>query len=376
MKRVILLLVACLLLLSACGPDNQAYYERAQRYLGAGDLTTAERLFDQLGEYADAADYSAYCRALRALKEGRYSLARSGFAELGTFKSSARYLRYVEALAAPPEQALHLLDALGTFADSAERASALRAELPQSALHEAQLLMGQAAWDRALEVLAPYRWDAEADALAALCEDALFDAAEIRFPTAGLTDAAELMELYTRAGEHSGSAERIADLQERFGPSLALLACADRHPHVCYGGYPIDEGGVMSPVCWQVIRVEGLTLTLLACQVLDAGAETLSSLAPAAVPSAADLTAIPIELRQCGATEHAEANGVMTEGSGAAWFLADRTANGQQLAVGMDGQVFAADPEASGCGVRPLLVIPLEALSLTGGSGTAEDPFS
>lgn len=374
MKRILPILLACLLL-SGCGPSLQVRYERAQLYLGAGDQATAARLFDQLGEYADSADYAAYCRALYALDRGEYALARAGFAELGSFRSSARYLRYAEALAAPPEESLALLGTLGTFADCAERAARLRTELPQTAVQAARLMMEHAAWDQALEVLSPYRWDAEADALAGLCENAVYDAAEQRFAAASLADAADLIERYTLAGSHPGSADRLESLRERFGPSLALLACAAQHPHVCCASYPIDESGVPSPVCWQVLRVEGQTLTLLACQVLDAGNDALPALAQASLPTAADLTVIPVDMRRCGATAYALANGVAEEDGRAAWCLADSTANGRRLAVGADGQVYAADPEDA-FGVRPVLVIPLEALALTGGSGTAEDPFS
>ena len=98
-KLSILAVLLCMALtLTSCGSrDIGEYYEAAQLYLGCKDYAYAAELFEQLGEYADSADYALYARALQAIEEENFALARANFEAVNPFKSSGRYLMYLDA---------------------------------------------------------------------------------------------------------------------------------------------------------------------------------------------------------------------------------------------------------------------------------------
>lgn len=376
MKQLCLILTACLVCLTGCTGSNQGYYERAQRYLGAGDYDTAAYLFDQLGEYEDSADYAAYARALDALETGDLALARRAFTALDGFKHSAQYLIYLDAQEAGPAEALVLYESLGAFADSAALADVLRDAVPEEALTRARRLMEARSYAEALAVLHDQQTGA-AEELTEACREALYRAAESRYPTADLADAPSLMADYAALAGFQESAARLAELTERFAAPLTLLGCAEANPYVYWGSYPASVDGTPSPMLWRVVRVEGTTVTLLAEHVLDAAPlATPSDLSALTLPDAGLLTLLPETLRRCEPTEYAVSHGVAVDADGAAaWLLADRS-DSEQLAVLPDGTVGALSAqETSSAGVRPVVVVPLTDLSLTGGDGSREDPF-
>ena len=93
-----LLAAVCCLCMTACASSNQDTYEYAESALGIGEYDAAIALFEQLGEYRDAAVYRLYAEALEALAEGELDLARANFELIAPFKSSDLYLACIEAV--------------------------------------------------------------------------------------------------------------------------------------------------------------------------------------------------------------------------------------------------------------------------------------
>lgn len=301
MKRMLILL-PLLLCLSGCVPSNDAYYQQAQLYLGNGDFTSAAKIFNQLGEYADAADYALYCAALDALEDGRLTLARANLTLLGDFKSSGRYLQYITALEAEEagslEEALALFEALGSFEDSLLHAEALREAIPERDLSHARALMGASRWQQALQLLenlhgyedsallmeecreniqldaydqAISLYDAQqyeealaafeslgetldAPARARMCRGAMYQQLEEEYPAASMATAADLIARYEEMEDYYESPHRLSDLKSRFAVNLRLLSAAYARPFVAFGQ------GLM----WRVSGAEGGHLRLQA----------------------------------------------------------------------------------------------------------------
>lgn len=128
-----LLAAVCCLCMTACASSNQDTYEYAESALGIGEYDVAIALFEQLGEYHDAAVYLLYAEALEALAEGELDLARANFELIAPFKSSDLYLACIEAVeldrAGETAAALAIYRRLGTFADANVRAAELSDDL-------------------------------------------------------------------------------------------------------------------------------------------------------------------------------------------------------------------------------------------------------
>lgn len=93
MKRIVGFLLCVALLLSLCGCNSQDYKKAAALYQD-GDFSSAKVIFDELGDYEDAAAMSKDCSynmAIELLNDGAYSEAYALFAELGNYKDSAEY---------------------------------------------------------------------------------------------------------------------------------------------------------------------------------------------------------------------------------------------------------------------------------------------
>ena len=97
---VILALTTALLTGCVLNATPRTLYEHALLTLGAGEYGVARTYFSQLGEYRDAAEYALYAGALEAWAEGDTALARRTLESLHPFKSSGRYLTYLDALEA------------------------------------------------------------------------------------------------------------------------------------------------------------------------------------------------------------------------------------------------------------------------------------
>ncbi len=433
MKKPFLLLIVCGLCLTvtACSrPTNREYYEEAQLYLGAGDFEAAAMLFSQLGEYEDSAEYALYCAGLYALENGDHALARTDMLAVLPFKSSARYLSYLDALqaeeAGEPETALALYEALGSFEDSRMQAERLREEIPEAAMQEGRRLMVAKEYEQALEIFLGLEGYGQSDlyadncrkaidraaydAAAALCQagdhlgamkaflalgdklDAADRAADCRAElvsaldaaavTAGVTDAAALIEGYTAIGDDAALA-CAEELTARFGVNLRVLQSADAQPFVLLGSYPMGESGVESALLWRVIKAEGETLTLLCGSVIDASpVATVTDLklteaeqaavTAHALPSMSDLAALS-DLT-CAATPYAVAQGVPQEGGQALYWLRDSLESGLHPVVTGDGGLQVPGEEMTP-GVRPMVTLSLREHVFTAGTGTAEDPF-
>lgn len=308
MKRIALLLLlpALLLGLSSCAQSNQEYYHHAQLYLGNGDFEMAALLFDQLGEYEDAADYALYCAALNALAQDDLSLAKANLTLISPFKSSQRYLDYIAALELEGEgkleEALTIFDGLGSFEDSLTHARNLRETIPQRDLSHARALMGADRWEQALTVLeglngygesalliqhcqeqiaqaaydqaiAMYDSGQYTDAMAAfealgdtldapararMCRSAMYHQLEEDYASACMANAQELMDRYAEMEDYLSSPQRLRDLQERYAVNLKLTAAAYARPYVAFGS---SDGA--SSLLWRVSQVEGSHATLL-----------------------------------------------------------------------------------------------------------------
>lgn len=289
MKLLLLLLPA--LLLCSCAVPNDAYYQQAQLYLGSDDYAVAADMFGQLGEYADAADYTLYCQGLLAMEQGQWDVAKANMALVDPFKSSARYLQYIAACQQEAEgdlsQALSGFAALGSFEDSAERAEALREEIPRQQLSRAKALMDASHWAQAasiLESLTGYENGAEllekcqnrlqreaydqaaslydsgryeeamaafealdgaldADIRAQMCRNAMYCQLEEEYAAASMDTAQDLMARYAEMEDYLASPLRLQALQERFAVNLQLAR--SEAPYVSFAG-----------CIWQVRQVE------------------------------------------------------------------------------------------------------------------------
>ena len=428
MKKITLaaLLLCAALMLTACtASDISEYYQSAQLYLGSGHYEDAAALFAQLGEYADAADYTLYSRALQALQEEDYGLARANLEAVQPFKSSGRYLAYLDALDAEKngdlEAALALYEELGSFCGSDEDAARLREAIPEAAVKEGRDLMAKGDYAAAREIFLGLDGYGASETLAANCENALnkaaWDAAEAlvksgdrlaameaftamgetlgadkrvaairadihaeldkRFAAVTLATAPELIAAYAElAGDETAQA-RMEELNARFGRNLSLLTMAE--PRLLLGSYPQAESGEECAVCWRVIKAEGSRLTLLAENVLDASAEASaipvaftdaekSAVGEVLLPAMADLAALT-DLT-CSATAYAAA-----QGAEAAYWLRDSLENGLHPVISAEG-TMALPAEQTVIGVRPMLTLDLEKLTFTKGDGSAEDPFA
>lgn len=298
MKLLLLLLLPALLLCS-CTATNDAYYQQAQLYLGNDEYATAADMFGLLGEYADAADYTLYCQGLAAMEQGQWEVAKADMALVEPFKSSTRYLQYITACQQEASgdltQALSAFSALGSFEDSAERAEALREEIPRRQLSRAKALMDASHWAQAaslLESLTGYENGAElleecrmrlqreaynqaaslydsgryeeamaafealdgaldADIRAQMCRSAMYYQLEEAYAAASMTTAQDLMARYAEMEDYLASPLRLQALQERFAVNLQLARAES--PYVRFAGH-----------IWQVQQVES------GCAVLEA----------------------------------------------------------------------------------------------------------
>lgn len=435
MKRAWAWMAALTLAFAAggCAASNQTYYEQAQRYLGCGDYTTAAQLFRQLGEYQDAAEYALYCEGLYALSQGDLALAQADLAEVAPFKSSERYLRY---LAARSQQgsgdltgALEGYEALGTFADSAELAAALREAIPLQQLAQCETLIraGQYAQAQALldtmalseavsalreecrqgieklqydQACALYDGGRYEEALAAfealgdsldaparmmLCRSAMYRQAVSTTPT--FENAQQLMEDFRTLEDYLDSAEHLVALEERYGANLRLAQAAEDGPVVALGSYPIQESGAPGSLTWTVTELRGSQATLLCREVIDAVPMASATDLPIdwggaevslALPSQADVAQEPAHALRTPATAYALAQGVRHHADGSAWWwLADIAAPGRAKIVWYNGNILmgGVDEGEAVVGVRPLARLDLERVFFDRGTGTAEDPF-
>lgn len=425
------LLAATALTVTACSSSGlHDCYEEAQLYLGCGECEMAARLFSQLGEYADSADYALYCAGLAAIREGELALARANLSAVYPFKSSGRYLTYLEALereaAGDGEGALEIFEMLGSFENSHRKAEALRTAIPEGKLQQGRQLMAEgdyaaaraifaalngygasaalertcaemlsrAACDEAAQMAAAgnllgalHAYEALGDALdaperAASCRRELHTQLQARFDAVTLADAPALMADYEALADDSAR-QKAAELNARYGVNLQLLSCIGSQPYVLLGSYPTGQSGLESALCWRVLKADGSTVTLLCESVIDAApvatmtslqltSEESAAVTAATLPSAADLSSLT-DL-SCAATPYALAQGVSQEQGLALYWLRDSLESGMHPAVNPSGVLtLPQDPILPG--IRPLITLSLENYSFTKGSGTAEDPF-
>lgn len=428
-KLPLLALLLCMALtVTACArTDIGGYYESAQLYLGCGDYEYAAELFSQLGEYEDAADYALYATALQALRDEDYALARANLEAVNPFKSSGRYLMLLDAIDAEAdgnmESALALYEKLGTFAGADEQAARLQKAIPEAAIQEGRALMNQGEYEAARALFLSLEGYGASKTLAESCTTALNKAAyqaaddlaksgdllaameaftalgdtlgaakraqeclnaihkdlDKQYAAVTLATAPALLDAYALLGEDEVALARMAELTARFGTNLSLLTAED--PQVALGSYPQAESGEEQPVLWRVIRNEGSLLTLLSDQVLDASPEATivpvtfteaEAVGEVTLPAMADLAA-RAELK-CTATAYALAQGVPVDGGFAAYWLRDSLESGLHPIISASG-AMALPEEGMTPGVRPMVVIDLEKIVFTAGSGTAEDPF-
>ena len=432
MKRIWAWIMAAMLC-GGCSDRNVDYYEHAQRYLGCGEYEMAAHVFDQLGEYRDAAAYSLYARALEALAAGDHALARTNMALVDPFKSSGLYLAYLDALALKEsgalEDALAAFEALGTFAESAEMATALRTAIPLQQLARCEALVEAGAYDEALALLAQipvseasealrescrqgilraqydqacllYQQKEYEAALAAfealgevldaparvtLCRSAMYRQAASTVPT--LENAAQLMADFRALGDYLDSAEQLSALEARFDRTLALMAA--ELPRVQLGAYPVQESGEPGLLTWRVIAVEGTQAMLLCEQVIDAGSVATATDLPIdwghaadavtlRLPEAEEVSRLPEQLLRAQATPYAMAQGARHHADGAAWWwLADEAGEGRRQIVWYTGVLLPGGVEETETvvGVRPVAELDLAAYAITAGEGTAQEPY-
>lgn len=429
----LLLVLSMGLTLAGCAcRTNQEYYERAQLLLGSGDCQEASELFSALGEYRDAADYALYAAALCAMQEDEYDLARADLNQVHPFKSSGRYLTYLDALSAEEsgdlEQALTLFRSLGSFEDSADEAERIAKAIPEQAMHEGRSLMSRGEYEAARAIFLSLGDYGQARALVNSCTqaiakrtyaaaDSLADAGDLlgalsaftamgdtldaperaqalrdtiieglddRIREATLSTAPTLMTICQALSEDPAYQQMYETLRERFEVSLSLLEDAKSGtPCVMLGAYPMGESGLESPLCWDVIGVDGAIVTLLCRQVIDASPIATSTdllltdaesaaILQSTLPAAADLASMS-DLT-CSATPYAVAQGVDGFGGTALYWLRDMLESGVHPVVGENGALTLPAQDMTP-GIRPMVRLNLDEYPLTAGSGTPDDPY-
>lgn len=430
-KLSILAVLLCMALtLTSCGSrDIGEYYEAAQLYLGCKDYAYAAELFEQLGEYADSADYALYARALQAIEEENFALARANFEAVSPFKSSGRYLMYLDArdeeVDGKLEDALALYEKLGSFMGANQAVERLEKAIPEAVIKEGRALMNKGDYVAARELFLSLDGYGASKALADNCTLALnkaayseadkleesgdllgameaftalgeaLDAAEraadcraaihaeldTQYAAVTLATAPNLMDAYAALEDDEIAAARTTELTARFGKNLELITMSGAYVEL--GAYPQAESGAEQPVRWAVIKREGAVLTLLSVNVLDASAEAI---APAIVfneaeaaavrevqlPSVADLALL--NDRTAAATAYALAQGVASEEGATSFWLRDSLENGMHPVIAPSG-TLSLPAEGAVYGLRPLITLNLDSFSFASGSGTESDPF-
>lgn len=430
-KLSILAVLLCMALtLTSCGSrDIGEYYEAAQLYLGCKDYAYAAELFEQLGEYADSADYALYARALQAIEEENFALARANFEAVNPFKSSGRYLMYLDArdeeVDGKLEDALALYEKLGSFMGANQAVERLEKAIPEAAIKEGRALMNKGDYVAARELFLSLDGYGASKALADNCTLALnkaayseadkleesgdllgameaftalgeaLDAAEraadcraaihaeldTQYAAVTLATAPNLMDAYAALEDDEIAAARTAELTARFGKNLELITMPGAYVEL--GAYPQAESGAEQPVRWVVIKREGAVLTLLSVNVLDASAEAMApaivfneaeaaAVSEVQLPSVADLALL--NDRTAAATAYALAQGVASEEGATSFWLRDSLENGMHPVIAPSG-TLSLPAEGAVYGLRPLITLNLDSFSFASGSGTENDPF-
>ena len=102
-KRVLLLLCACVLILSSCNNRSLNDYDKGRLLLSEGKYSEAEALFRQSGE--QASDYLKYTQAIQLGRSGEYQKAVELLRELGDFLDSREEATAYEEKAEEERQA-------------------------------------------------------------------------------------------------------------------------------------------------------------------------------------------------------------------------------------------------------------------------------
>lgn len=429
MKKLLALTLTLLMVLSlaGCSSSTQSLYEQAQIYLGTQEYLDAASMFEQLGEYSDAADYALYARALDALESGDQLLARNTFTSLGNFKSAPRYLAYLDAeqlaFAGEIDEALMAFEKLGVFYHSADRADDMRVLRRQATLHQAELQLKAGNIEAAQELIGPYAATDEGKALmnscdtalkhaaydaaqalyaagsyleaydafialddtldaasrAQLCRAALYRQAEEAYPDVTLIDCDRLMAIYNKLSGYLNADDRFDALFDAYGARLALLEEAAEHPYVICGKAETAASDAATPVVWRVLTADQETATLVCCAVLTSrAAATASDLTmDLTVP---ETPAEPVLSTAADWTMDAEAVQSMLEDSSA---LQTILTGSDSLCARWMATLQQADqatlcgciPADDGLGLRPVISVPMGTWPLTGGLGTWADPY-
>ncbi len=430
-KLFILTVLLCMALtLTACGTrEIGEYYEHAQLYLGCKDYDYAAELFEQLGEYADSADYALYARALQAIEEEDYALARANLEAVDSFKSSSRYLLYLDAVDAEAdgklEEALVRYQKLGSFMGANQAVERLETAIPEAVIKEGRALMNKGDYVAARELFlsldgygasnaladnctlalnkaayseadkleesgdlmgAMEAFTALGDALdaakrAADCRAAIHAELDAQYATVTLETAPALMEAYAALEDDEIAAVRVAELTARFGKNLELITMPGAMVEL--GAYPQAESGAEQPVRWLVVKREGAVLTLLSADVLDTSAEAAApvivfseeetaAVSEVQLPSVADLALL--NDRTAAATAYALAQGAADEDGKTAYWLRDSLENGLHPVIAASG-TLSLPADGAAYGLRPLITLNLDSYSFASGSGMENDPF-
>lgn len=126
-KRVcaLLMLLAIVLTLGACGNSQEQAYKKAGKLLDDGKYAKAAEEFKALGSYEDASKMALYAQALDAAANGNYDAALKTFRSLDAFKDSPIQISYWQARQAEDagdyETAMNLYDQIPLFLDSQAR---------------------------------------------------------------------------------------------------------------------------------------------------------------------------------------------------------------------------------------------------------------
>ena len=145
---IIVLMIICILCLSACQESDEARYDRAQKLVGEGKYFEATSLLDQMPTYEDASRLSMYAKALALAESGEYGSAITAFRALGDYKDSSMMItyytgrQYEESAGAQNWStwiaAAEYYDMVHYFMDSKSRAEACRKAVYEEAVRLAE----------------------------------------------------------------------------------------------------------------------------------------------------------------------------------------------------------------------------------------------
>ncbi len=129
-------LLILLVLVSACSQNLPAGYRKALDAFATGDYEAAAKAFERLGDYSQAASYTAYSKGLVLYEQGAFTEAAPYFEQCQDFMYGKDRYTYCQAYSYQDNgdftTALSLFESLGAYEDASLWAAYCKARLSES----------------------------------------------------------------------------------------------------------------------------------------------------------------------------------------------------------------------------------------------------